>query len=139
MSADLYQQAIIEWAKRAAGDQRLEDPEVSVTVDNPLCGDRVTLELVLDDGRIAKVGQRTRGCLLCQAAAAIIAERAPGESSEELRLQRDATARLLEGGTLSPQAWPDLSIFEPATAYKSRHQCVLLPFDALEQALRKSE
>ena len=69
MTDELYHQAILELAKQAGRTPRLEDPDASVTVDNPLCGDRVTLDLRLADGRVAAVGHKVRGCLLCQAAA----------------------------------------------------------------------
>ncbi|HSJ99159.1 MAG TPA: iron-sulfur cluster assembly scaffold protein, partial [Myxococcota bacterium] len=80
MNDELYHQAILELARKARGASRLEAPQASVTVDNPLCGDRVTLDLSLADGRVREVGHRVRGCLLCQAAAVAIAVRAPGET-----------------------------------------------------------
>ena len=45
----------------------------------------MTIELALADGRVAAVGHKVRGCLLCQAAAAAIAARAPGETPAALR------------------------------------------------------
>ena len=80
MKDDLYHQAILDLARQATGHGRLETPQASVTVDNPLCGDRVTLDLDLADGRVERGRPRVRGCLLCQAAAAVIGARAPGQS-----------------------------------------------------------
>ena len=85
MNDQLYHQAILELAKQARQASRLEAPQASVTVDNPLCGDRVTLDLNLADGRVREVGHKVRGCLLCQAAAAAIGARAPGETPAALR------------------------------------------------------
>ena len=136
MNDELYHQAILELARKARQASRLEAPQASVTVDNPLCGDRVTLDLTMADGRVREVGHRVRGCLLCQAAAVAIGERAPGETPAALR----AVARDLgEAITRAPQAvgrlWPELAAFAPVHAHKSRHECVLLPFAALTQAL----
>ena len=139
MSDELYHQAILELAKKARQAGRLEAPQASVTVDNPLCGDRVTLDLNLADGRVREVGHKVRGCLLCQAAAAAIGARAPGETPAALRaLARDlgdAIARTPD----APMAWPELAAFAPVHAHKSRHECVLLPFAALSQALDAAE
>ena len=139
MSDELYHQAILELAKQARQAGRLEAPQASVTVDNPLCGDRVTLDLNLADGRVREVGHKVRGCLLCQAAAAAIGARAPGETPAALRaLARDlgdAIARTPD----APMAWPELAAFAPVHAHKSRHECVLLPFAALSQALDAAE
>ena len=51
---DLYHQAIVELARQAAGAVRLDAPQASAMVDNPLCGDRVTIELALADGRVQR-------------------------------------------------------------------------------------
>jgi nitrogen fixation NifU-like protein len=112
----------------------------SVTVDNPLCGDRVTVDLDLADGRVRAVGHKVRGCLLCQAAAAAIAARAPGETPAALR---GVAAKLDLAIRRNPAAteglWPELGAFAPVHAHKSRHDCVLLPFEALTEALDQAE
>jgi nitrogen fixation NifU-like protein len=136
MSDELYHQAILELAKKARHARRLEAPQASVTVDNPLCGDRVTLDLNLADGRVHEVGHRVRGCLLCQAAAAAIGERAPGETPESLRaVARDLGDAIASAPEAAGRLWPELAAFAPVHAHKSRHECVLLPFEALTQAL----
>ena len=140
MNDELYHQAILELAKKARHASRLEAPQASVTVDNPLCGDRVTLDLNLADGRVREVGHRVRGCLLCQAAAAAIGERAPGETPAALRtVARDLRDALAGPPGAARMPWPELAAFAPVHAHKSRHECVLLPFEALTQALDQAE
>jgi nitrogen fixation NifU-like protein len=136
MSDELYHQAILELARRARQARRLEAPDASVTVDNPLCGDRVTLDLALADGRVREVGHKVRGCLLCQAAAVAIAERAPGETPEALREVAGALGdAIAQAPETAGRLWPELAAFAPVHAHKSRRECVLLPFDALIRAL----
>ncbi len=138
MSDDLYQKAIIELAKRAREMPRLDRPDRSVTIDNPLCGDRVTLDLAFDGESLREAGHRTRGCLLCEASAGLIVEHAPGLATGEL----DDRAKTLiacfadEGRPLA-DLWPGLDLLAPARHYKSRHDCVTLPFQALSKALNQ--
>ena len=140
MTDQLYHQAILELAKQAGRTPRLEAPDASVTVDNPLCGDRVTLELRLADGRVDAVGHKVRGCLLCQAAAAVIAARAPGETPAALH---EVAGRLDFAIRKDPAAaralWPELAAFAPVHGHRSRHDCVLLPFEALTRVLAEIE
>ena len=140
MSDELYHQAILQLAKRAREARRLETPDASVTLDNPLCGDRVSLDLNLADGRVREVGHKVRGCLLCLAAAAAIAERAPGETPATLRTVAnelgDAIARNPDA---AGRSWPELAALAPVHVHKSRHDCVLLPFEALIRALDQVE
>jgi NifU-like protein involved in Fe-S cluster formation len=136
MTDELYHQAILELAKQAGRTPRLEAPDASVTVDNPLCGDRITLDLRLADGRVGAVGHKVRGCLLCQAAAAVIAARAPGETPAALHETAGRLGLAIRKNPAEADGlWPELAAFAPVHAHKSRHDCVLLPFEALTQAL----
>jgi nitrogen fixation NifU-like protein len=140
MSDQLYHQAILELAKQGREAGRLEAPQASVTVDNPLCGDRVTLDLDLAEGRVRAVGHKVRGCLLCQAAAAVIGRRAPGAMPAVLRtVARDLSDAIDRAPEAAGKSWPELAAFAPVHAHKSRHECVLLPFEALIRALDQVE
>ena len=137
MAADLYNQAIIGEAKANHRAGRLEQPDASATCDNPLCGDRVTIDLTLRAGRIDEVAQHTRGCLLTQAAASVIGQHAAGATAAQVHEAAAQLRRLLAGEVVEP-AWQDLAMFTPVREVRSRHDCVLLPFEALEEALRQT-
>jgi nitrogen fixation NifU-like protein len=144
MKDDLYHQAILDLAREATGHGRLESPQVSVRIDNPLCGDRVILDLDMTDGRVSALGHQVRGCLLCQAAATVIGARAPGQSAAALRENTERLRRLIVDGAgagdgaAGPGLWPELAAFAPVHRHKSRHDCVLLPFTALGRALQQA-
>ena len=134
MSEALYHAALVERARAAFGKGRLPGATSSATVDNPLCGDRVTLDLAVKDGHIESIAHHVRGCLLCEAAAATIAEFCRGGGKEEIEaVSRAARTLMAEGGDLEPR-WQCLEIFRPVHNAKSRRDCVLLPFEALKRA-----
>ena len=97
MSSGLYNAAILAEAKLAHGSGRLPAPGVSVTCDNPLCGDRVTVDLSLSGALIAAFAHRTRGCLLTQAAASVVGRHAAGATGGEIRAAATQLQRLLAG------------------------------------------
>ena len=141
MKDELYHQAILDLARQATGRGRLEAPQASATVDNPLCGDR------RDPGSrperrsgAARSAIGCAGCLLCQAAASVIGARGAGRAPAALHEEAERLRRLIvEGsGAAIDGLWPELAAFEPVHAHKSRHDCVLLPFDALTQALEQA-
>jgi nitrogen fixation NifU-like protein len=137
---DLYHAAIMERAGRAADDHRLTHPDASATVDNPLCGDRVTLDVRLDGGRIVAIGHRVRGCALCRASTSVIVETAPGATIAETAAA-EAELRALLAGAKDDADFrrSPLAIFRPVRDHASRHDCVTLPFDALAEALRQAQ
>ena len=74
-----------------------------------------------------------RGCLLCEAAAVLIAEWAPAREIEGLlRAGAGMEAALRDG---APFPWPELEMFAPVRDVKSRRRCVGLPFETLVAAL----
>ncbi len=135
MSADLYQEKILAFAHDDARAGRLDSPNATATVDNPLCGDRVTIDLSLKDGRIREIAHHVRGCVLCQASAAALSATALGETAESLARAAESLRAMLAGGGAPSGAWAGFAAFTPVAEHKSRHTCVLLPFDAIAEAL----
>lgn len=137
MTEDLYQTDLLRLAAQATGAGRLPRPSVTVTADNPLCGDRITLDLALDGQRVTELGHEVRACVLCQASATLLGRLAVGRDAQALRDMAQRVADLLKkpDQTTLPDGLEDLAQLKPAASIRSRHACVTLPFRALTQAL----
>jgi len=134
MSDQLYQDKIVALARAKTGAGRLAAPTRSARRDNPLCGDRVTIDIKLDaDGRIVDIAHQVRGCLLCQASASALASVAVGRDAAGIADVRHDAERAI--GHEQGKAGEPFSAFEPVASHKSRQDCVLLPFEALQEAL----
>ena len=134
MSDQLYQDRIVALAKAKTGAGKLANPTKSARRDNPLCGDRVTIDVRLDgQGRIAEIAHQVRGCLLCQASASALASVAIGKDSKGIESLRHDAERAI--GREQGEAAEPFSAFAPVAAHKARQECVLLPFEALKEAL----
>lgn len=134
----LYQKEILRLAATAHKAGRLAAPQAAVTERNPLCGDQITLDLTVADGRISDIAHVTRACVLCQASASLLAQIAPGRSADDCRAAHDQLRAFLANGTAI--AWTAdfqaFDVFAPVVAHPSRHTCVLLPFAALARAFK---
>jgi nitrogen fixation NifU-like protein len=137
MNDSLYQQAIKKLAQSAHGAGRLTQPTVSIRLDNALCGDRIVLDLQIENGVITEVAHETKGCMLCTASASLLAREALGKSSADLGVALIELEALLGSNSTPSAHWSELSIFVPVRMHKSRYGCVLLPFRALCQAIGK--
>lgn len=135
MADQLYQTAIVGLARAANGKGRLKAPDGSATVDNPLCGDRITMDVRMDGERVIALGHQVRGCLLCEAAASAIGAHAVGATRADLTAASDAANAMLKSANTAAPQWPEMEAFAPVRAHRSRHSCVLLPFEALTKAL----
>ena len=134
MSDQLYQDRIVALAKAKTGAGKLASPTKSVRRDNPLCGDRITIDVVLDKkGHITEIAHQVRGCLLCQASASALASVAVGRNKAGIDAIRHDAERAI--GREEGSAGEPFAAFAPVKAHKSRHECVLLPLEALADAL----
>ena len=134
MSDQLYQDRIVALAKAKTGAGKLAAPTKSARRDNPLCGDRVIIDVTLDDtGHIAEIAHQVRGCLLCQASASALASIAVGRDKAGIAAIRHDADRAL--GREDGEAGEPFAAFAPVKSHKSRQECVLLPIEALQDAL----
>ncbi|MDR3437778.1 iron-sulfur cluster assembly scaffold protein [Telmatospirillum sp.] len=138
----LYQEQVKALAHAAHGAGRLSGPDGHAVQDNPLCGDRVDIDIKMaSDGTIAALGHDIRGCLLCQASASGLAAAAPGLRPQQITEARQAIERMLHAVDATSDSLDGMPAFAAFTAFlpvhrsKSRHACILLPFLATEKAL----
>jgi nitrogen fixation NifU-like protein len=81
---------------RNAGD--VADADATAEIENPVCGDVLRLTLKIEDGRIAAVGFKAKGCVPSMACASALTEMIAGRTITEARgLQRDALIMAVGG------------------------------------------
>lgn len=137
MSEDLYQKALLRLAADAHGAGRLEGPCCTGREANAMCGDSITFDARIDDARrIIAVATELKGCVLVQASASLLASHAAEETEAGIAALRASVQSMLNGGAAPDGVWAAYEVFKPASAYRSRHSCVLLPIDALAKALK---
>lgn len=135
MSDPLYRKELLRLAADATGAGRLTQPCTTGRAFNPACGDRVTVDIVVEDNRIAGIAHDTKACILTQASAAILGGELIGLSRDEVRSLKDSVAAMLEGDEPPAAPFDTFSSFDGVAEHKSRHRCVLLPFEAVLAAL----
>ena len=100
----LYSQRILALAADIPLTERLARPQVTARRRSPLCGSTVTVDLDLEDGRVAAFGQDVRACALGQASASILARHVVGATREEIAAARAGLAAMLKAGGPPPDA-----------------------------------
>lgn len=127
----LYSARILELAAALPLTDRLAKPTGTAMARSPLCGSKVTVDVVVEDGVITAYGQDVKACALGQAAASVVGSHVIGATRDEVQAGRDALAAMLAGeADAVPGRFEGLSVLQPASAYKNRHASILLAFDA---------
>lgn len=140
--AGLYQELILEHAKRREGEGLIEPYDAERFLRNPTCGDEIRLRVRLEDGRIAALGWEGQGCSISQASASVLAEEAPGLPVADARERIEALRELLRSrGAAEPdeQLLGDAVAFAGVAKFPMRVKCAMLAWVALEEALLEAE
>ena len=145
---ELYNQRILALAADIPRIGKLPQPQASATAISKLCGSRVSVDVVMDEGRFADFAQQPHACALGRASASITAHNIIGASADEFHAVAAAMRKMLREDAPPPaevlppewrERWRDLEILEPVRAFKARHASTLLVFDAVEDCLYQIE
>ena len=116
--SEIYTERLLDHYRQPRNKGYLEHPDLSAEEYNPLCGDRITIEARVMDGKIIEARFRGRGCALCLGAASILTEAIKGHSLQHLE------------GLGQEEFLAELQI----PVRPSRLTCALLPWMAFRQA-----
>ncbi|HWA03856.1 MAG TPA: iron-sulfur cluster assembly scaffold protein [Rhizomicrobium sp.] len=132
MSDPVYNKALLRLAADATGAGRLAEPHGTGVAHNPVCGDRVTVDIAVEDGRIVGIALDSRACVLTQASASILGGDANGLTRGEMVSLHNAVSRMLAARDDAPPApFDQYRVFDAVAGHSSRHRCVLLPIEAV--------
>jgi nitrogen fixation NifU-like protein len=140
MSDPLYAKELLRLAAAATGTGRLDPFDTEGRAYNPTCGDRVDVTLRLGgDGRIIEMAHETSACVLAQASASILGAHLRGANEAATRELRERVASMLREGEPPSAPFADYAALKGAATFRNRHTCVLLPIDAVIDALAKQK
>nr|TFG54497.1 MAG: iron-sulfur cluster assembly scaffold protein [Hyphomicrobiales bacterium] len=134
MDDPLYSKPLLRLAALAAGAGRLEPCDAQGSAHNPVCGDKISVTLHLEDGRLVQMAHQTQACVLTQASASILGAHLTGNRQDVEALHRQVGA-MLRGGDVPPAPFAEYAALIGAASHRNRHKCVLLPLDAVLDAL----
>ncbi|RZU62053.1 Fe-S cluster assembly sulfur transfer protein SufU [Zhihengliuella halotolerans] len=139
----LYQQIILDHAKRRVGDG-LQEPATEggrsgeSHQHNPICGDQIRLRVELDGRRIATVSWEGNGCSISMASASVLTELAEGLEQDELLELIDVFRELMRSrGSIEAdeEVLGDAAAFAGVAKFPARVKCAMLAWVAAENAL----
>ncbi|MBN2630041.1 MAG: iron-sulfur cluster assembly scaffold protein [Rhodobacteraceae bacterium] len=131
----LYSGQILELAADIPHTGRLPAPGASVRKRAPLCGSSVTVDLVMEGGRVVAFAQEVKACALGQAAAAVLGAAVLGRTAAELAAARDALRAMLQDNAPPPPApFDGFAVLTVARDFRNRHASILLAVEAAAEA-----
>jgi nitrogen fixation NifU-like protein len=134
----LYQEVIIDHNRHPRNFGKLTDASRIAEGYNPLCGDKLTLYLKLDEGVIREVSFEGSGCAISVASASLMTEHLKGKTEAETRRLFDSFRALVteDGNASDAVQLGKLSVLAGVKEFPARVKCATLCWHTLYSALR---
>ena len=138
-AAGLYEDVVLAHAKRPRNRGPLAHATHAAAADNPLCGDEVRVEVVMEEGRVQAAGFEGQACAIVTASASLMTEHVRGRTAAEAHALAAAMEALCTGPSEPPAAEAaqlgELAVFAGVRRYPARARCATLAWHALRRAL----
>lgn len=132
---DLYQDVILDHNRHPRNRGRLEHPTATLEGFNPLCGDRLTLDLEVAGGVIQNAAFDGQGCAISTASASLMTEAVKGLTIAQAEQLFDAVHAMLTGGG-EPEKLGKLAVLRGVKDFPTRVKCATLAWHTLHGALQ---
>jgi len=134
---EMYQETILDHGKHPRNFERMSDAHRTAEGHNPLCGDRITIFVKVEDDRIARVTFQGNGCAISVASASLMAEALTGRKLEEAERLFGAFHELVTGSQAREEAEPlgKLVALGGVREFPIRVKCATLAWHTLRAAL----
>ena len=140
--SELYQQVILDHNKKPRNFQKLEGANRVSEGFNPLCGDQLTVYMLMDEGVVRDLSFVGSGCAISKAAASMMTQAVKGKTREEAQVLFHEFHRMVTG-ELDEEAEGNhlgrLKIFAGVRDYPARVKCASLPWHTMHAALEGEE
>jgi nitrogen fixation protein NifU and related proteins len=138
---DLYQEVILDHHKRPRNFGPLPDANHHAEGHNPLCGDRLTVHVDVEDGLIRNVAFEGAGCAISRASASLMTDAIKGRSLAEAEQLFEEFHQMVTSGVDGQveEALGKLAVFCGVREYPSRVKCASLAWHTLHAALESKE
>lgn len=139
--SELYQEVILDHNRNPRNVGTLEHPDRSAEGFNPLCGDKLTLQIKLDGDRIAEVRFVGTGCAISQASTSVMTTAVKGKTEAEVqdifaRFQRVVTGQARADDL---DALGELAAMSGVSEFPSRVKCATLGWHTLTAAWHQQD
>ena len=135
---DLYQEVVLEHARKPRNFRRLERATHRAEGMNPLCGDEISLELEVDGDLVKETGFQGKGCAISRASASLMTSEVKGRNRGEVDALFERVHALLTAGPSSgvdAETLGKLSVLSGVWEFPARVKCASLPWHTLRAAL----
>ncbi|MFC7681033.1 Fe-S cluster assembly sulfur transfer protein SufU [Paenibacillus sp. GCM10028914] len=136
---DLYRRVIMDHYKNPRNRGKFEDDAVTIDLNNPTCGDRISLQLKVEDGIVKDAKYTGEGCSISMSSASMMTEAVKGKTFEEAIEMASRFSSLMKGEEVEFNDYEDIEALSGVNKFPARIKCATLAWNALRKGIDGTE
>lgn len=136
---DLYRRVIMDHYKNPRNRGSFEDDALKIELNNPTCGDRITLQLKVEEGIVKDARYNGEGCSISMSSASMMSEAVKGQTVAEALELASRFSSMMKGETVDFGDYEDIEALSGVSKFPARIKCATLAWNALRKGIDEEE
>ncbi|MDQ0257618.1 nitrogen fixation NifU-like protein [Evansella vedderi] len=137
----LYRQVIMDHYKNPRNRGELEGDSLNINMNNPTCGDRIQLQMKVEDGKIADAKFVGEGCSISLSSASMMTQAIKGLTVDDALKLSEIFSAIMLGKDYDEDKFDlgDIEALQGVAKFPARIKCATLAWKAMEKGLNEQE
>jgi nitrogen fixation NifU-like protein len=136
---DLYRRVIMDHYKTPRNRGTFDSSEaVTINLNNPTCGDTISLQLQIEDGKVKDAKFTGEGCSISLSSASMMTDAVKGKTVEEAHEMAESFSGLMKGQNVEFE-YEDIEALSGVNKFPARIKCATLAWNALRKGIEQSK
>ncbi|WP_159887468.1 Fe-S cluster assembly sulfur transfer protein SufU [Paenibacillus puerhi] len=135
---DLYRRVIMDHYKNPRNRGSFEGESVSIDLNNPTCGDKIQLQMQVEDGKVKAAKFTGEGCSISLSSASMMTDAVKGKTLAEALDMADSFSSLMKGEPVEFD-YEDLEALSGVNKFPARIKCATLAWNALRKGIEQAK
>ncbi|CAH0117782.1 MULTISPECIES: Fe-S cluster assembly sulfur transfer protein SufU [unclassified Paenibacillus] len=136
---DLYRRVIMDHYKNPRNQGKFDAEAVTVDLNNPTCGDRISLQLQVEDGIVKAAKFTGEGCSISMSSASMMTDAVKGKTLEEAMDLAARFSSLMKGEAAEFEEYEDIEALAGVNKFPARIKCATLAWNALRKGIEQEQ
>lgn len=134
---DLYRRVIMDHYKTPRNRGTFEDEAVTIDLNNPTCGDKIQLQMQVEEGKVKAAKFTGEGCSISMSSASMMTDAVKGKTLEEALEMAEKFSGLMKGEPVEFE-YEDIEALSGVNKFPARIKCATLAWNALRKGIEQT-
>ncbi|TBL75096.1 Fe-S cluster assembly sulfur transfer protein SufU [Paenibacillus thalictri] len=135
---DLYRRVIMDHYKNPRNRGSFDGDAVTINLNNPTCGDRISLAMKVEDGIVKDAKFTGEGCSISLSSASMMTDAVKGKTFEEALKMAENFSGLMKGENVEFE-YEDIEALSGVNKFPARIKCAMLAWNALRKGVEQAK